>query len=207
MDANLLIVSSEDLPNPLFVRLEDSGFTCFYSRGVLKTKEILGKQQIDAIVWLFLGHESALGKDLAGVFNRHADIPIVFITQNYEQLDFAEEVRGLYANLDMNDDQGDIIRTVETACNQSIIEDQQPEETKSDTHEIEFRNIVSQVFGKTKESESNTEEDPKAKLPQVDLWEAVDKNEKQILAGKTGSVEKKSLIPKLKTLIKKNQDL
>ncbi len=202
MDANLLIVSSEDLPNPLFVRLEDSGFTCFYSRGVLKTKEILGKQQVDAIVWLFFGHESALGKDLAEVFNRHADIPIVFITQNYEQLDFAEDVRGLYANLDMNDDQGDIIRTVETACNQSIIEDQQPEETKNDTHEIEFRNIVSQVFGKSK-SDKKESDDQKAKLPQVDLWEAVDKKEKQILAGKISGIEKKSLLPKLKTLIKK----
>ena len=95
MDANLLIVSSEEFPHPLFKLLEKSGFTCFYSRGVIKTKEILKKHHIDAIVWFFLGRDSALAKDLSNVFNQFDKLPIVLITQNYEQLDFAEAINDL----------------------------------------------------------------------------------------------------------------
>jgi len=203
MDASLLIVSSEDLPNPLFKLLEKAGFSCFYSRGVIKTRETLENNQIDAIVWLFIGHENALGKDLASVFNQHSKTPIVFITQNYEELGFAESIKGLFANLDQNEDLGDIVHTIETACSQSIIKEKQP--VVEDTHEIEFRNVVSQIFRKSKNSNEQEKEVAGNKLQQVELWEAVDKNEKQILAGKNidNDDKKKAILPKLKTLIKK----
>lgn len=203
MNANLLVVSTEEYPNPLFLRLEKSGFSCFYSRGVLKTKEILHKQQIDAIVWLFMGHENALGKDLAKIFNQYPTLPIVLITQNYEHLDFAEAITALYANLDLHDDLSDIIRTIETACHQSIIKEQQPESETITTKEIEFKNALSQ-FSEEPAPTADSESKPrKNKLEQVELWEAVDKQEKQILAGRISRDERKTLLPKRKAPVKK----
>lgn len=203
MNANLLIVSAEDIPNPLFLHLENSGYSCHYSRGVLKTRETLKKQQIDAIVWLFLGHELALARDLARVFNQHSDIPIVFITQHYEELDFAEDIKALFANLDLNDDLHDIVNTIETACNQSIIKENLSF-AETGTHEIEFRNIVSQIIRKPKGTDGLKASASQEKLQEVALWEAVDKDEKQILAGKVTPLEKKSLLPKIKTILKKS---
>ncbi len=205
MIANLLFVSSDDFPIEITRHFEKSGFSCFYSRGVLKTREILESQNIDTIIWLFLAHEIALAKDLLKVFNRHSKIPIIFITQTYEELDFAEDIKGLFANLDLNDDIDDIIKTVETACNQSIIIEKQP--AVNETHEIDFKNAVSQIIT---DPESLTDvkinDNP---LQQIDLWEAVDRSEKKILSKELADdaeegVEtkpEKPLLPKLKKIL------
>ena len=204
MNANLLVVSADDFPNMLSQQLVRSGFSCFYSRGVLKTREILEKQQVDAIVWLFMGHERALAKDLLSVFNLFVKIPIVFITQSYEELDFAEDIRALFANLDLDDDLGDIIRTVETACNQSIIKEQEPVADK--TNEIAFKNAVSQILGG---SDKPVETDERQNhLQKVELWEAVDKSEKEILAqgiriAEEVNTKKSSRFPKFSQFLKK----
>ncbi len=206
MIASLLIISADDFPNILSRHLEQSEFSCLFSRGVIKTREILENQQIDAVVWLFMGHEGALAKDLLKVLNLHSQVPIVLITQNYDRLDFAENIKSLYANLDLNDDLSDIMKTIETVCNQSIIKEQEPgikPDFKS-TNEIEFKNAVSQIIGKNSDSEADIEEQQN-RLNRVELWEAIDTNEKQILAGSAHREKsKKSLMPKIKNLFKKS---
>ena len=95
----------------------------------------------------------------------------------------------------------DIVDTIETACNQSIIKEQQPEATN--THEIEFKNAVSQMIGKMQAAGGKKKSERKNRLQQLELWEAVDKKEKQILAGRMTDKERKALLPKIKTWIKK----
>ncbi|MBU2513058.1 hypothetical protein KJ966_17090 [bacterium] len=205
MIASLLIISADDFPNALSRHLEQSEFSCYYSRGVIKTREILENQQIDAVVWLFMGHESALAKDLVKVLNLHAQVPIVLITQNYDQLDFAENIKYLFANLDLNDDLSDMIKTIETVCNQSIIKELKPDIDVQSTNEIEFKNAVSQIIGRNSVDNHTDTEGQQNRLNRVELWEAIDANEKQILAG-SGDREKnkKTFIPKIKQLFKKS---
>lgn len=203
MIASLLVISADDFPNVLTRHLEQSEFSCFFSRGVIKTREILENQQIDAVVWLFMGHESALAKDLLKVLNVHMQIPIVLITQNYDRLDFAENIKSLFANLDLNDDLGEIIRTIETACNQSIIKEQEPDRETDTANEIEFKNAVSQFVGKRAEN-TESREDQQNMLKRVELWEAIDTNEKQILAKGVKEDGKKSRFPIIKQLFKKD---
>ena len=204
MIASLLIISADDFPNVLTRHLEESEYNCHFSRGVIKTKEILKKQQIDAIVWLFMGHEGALAKDLLKVINFYPQIPIVLITQNYDRLDFAESIKSLYANLDLNDDLADIVKTIETACNQSIIKEQKPVADTEAANEIEFKNAVSQIIGKKEEDKENPDESSNH-LESVELWEAIDSNEKKILAGQAVEEELvKPKFPKIKQLFKKS---
>ena len=202
MKASLLIVSSDDFPNPVVRQFEKLEFNCHYSRGVLKTREILEKQSIDAIVWLFKENESALARDLLKVFNLHMKVPVVFITENYDQLDFAEDIKGLFANLDLHDDMGDIIQTIETACSQSIIKEQEPVVIKA--KEIEFKNAVAQIIGGASKTDINKKEGPANLLDRVELWEAVDRNEKQILAGGSEEDNKKEKGSKWKQFLKKH---
>ncbi len=202
MNASILIVSSDDFPSPLTRQLEKSSDSCYYSRGVLKTRETLENVHIDAIVWLFKENESALARDLLKVFNLHINIPIIFITENYKQLDFAENIKGLFANLDLNDDLGDIIRTVETACNHSLVKEHTPT-ADNRAKEIEFKNAVSQIVEGADPKEQAGLEAQSNRLGQIDLWEAVDSNEKQILAGVTEVETKKSKGSKLKLFRKK----
>jgi hypothetical protein len=202
MNASILIVSSDDFPSPLTRHLEKLSFSCLYSRGVLKTSKILENEHVDGIVWLFKENESALALDLLKVFNLHIQIPIVFITENYKKLNFAENIRGLFANLDLNDDLGDIILTIETACGHSIVKEQEPV-GKSSANEIEFKNIVSQIVeGVVSKNGIKTAHNQNL-LGRVELWEAVDKSEKQILAGGFEKEEKRSFVPKLKLFQKK----
>lgn len=194
MIANLLLVSTDEFPNVISRELERSGFSCSYSRGVIKTREILDKQEIDTIVWIFMGHETALAKDLLSVFNLHARIPIVFITQTYDELEFAEDIKALFANHDINDDLSDIIETVETACNQSIIKDQ--EQVSNETVEIEFKNAVSQILRKPISVEPEKEIETDRGFSRVDLWDAVDKAEKDILSGRQNEMNREKPKPR-----------
>ena len=201
MIANLLFVSADDFPLDITRILEKNGFSCYFSRGVMKTREILKKQHIDAIIWLFWGHERALAGDLLAVFNRHGKIPIVFITRSYNELDFAEDIKGLFANVDLNDEVEDIIKTIETACNQSIIVEQ--ENPANDTHEIDFKNVVSQIIKKPVSTEIKIQNQESNPLKQIDVWDAVDKNEKRILSENVRE-KPKNIIPKVKNLFGKS---
>ena len=200
MNANLLLVSADDFPINITRAFEKSDFSCFFSRGVMKTKDILASQRIDAILWLFLGHERALAEDLLAVFNLHTKIPIVFITQSYDELDFAEDIKSLFANIDLNDELEDIIRTVETACNQSIIIDK--ENSGDNTHEIDFKNAVSQIIGEPVSSDKKSQNQDNNPLKRIDVWDAVDKNEKRILSENVQE-KPKYVLPKVKNIFRK----
>ena len=195
MKANLLIVSVDEFPLVLSQYLEQHGFSCSFSRGGIRTREILGSQNIDTIIWLFWGHEQSLARDLLKIFNKQAEIPIVFITQNYDELDFAERIKGLYANIDLNDDPEDLLSIVESACNQSVIVEE--EATDANPPEIDFKNVVAQVF---QDRSSNINRDqPAVKNPfkQVNLWSAVDQSEKKLLVNEINP-QKTQIISKIK---------
>lgn len=199
MKANILIVSVDEIPAHISHFLQQQEFSCFYSRGGLKTREILKTNPIDAIIWLFIGHERELAKDLLKIFNKNAEIPIVFITQSYDELDFAEDIKGLFANIDLNDDLDDLQNTLETAIHQPIIEEQQAKPVDSEPPEIEFKNVVSQLI-------NDPPLDIHAQIPQEDhslrdltLWDAVDESEKRALS-EPYKPDKRDLISKLKRL-------
>ncbi len=200
MIANILLVSADDFPIYIAKNLEKSGFSCSYSRGVLKTREILDSRDIDTIIWLFMGHERALAKDLLKVFNLHSSIPIIFITQSYDELDFAEDIKGIFANMDLNDDLEDIIRTVETACNQSIIIDELP--ISDNTHEIDFKNAVSQIIENPSPEKEAIQSQEKAHMNKINIWDAVDRSEKRILSN-TNQEEKKKRFPRIRKIFEK----
>ncbi|MCP4753480.1 MAG: hypothetical protein GY866_21530 [Proteobacteria bacterium] len=197
MNADLLIVSADDFPENLSLELRDKGFSCIFSRGGIKTREILGSQKIDVVIWLFFGHEKALAKDLLEIFNKNPDIPIVFITQSYEKLNFAEEIEGLFANLDLNDDLEDILKTVESACNRAIIVEEEVQEINPP--EIDFKNAVSQMIRDTDSPEAGEKPDARNSMRQIPLWNAVDKSEKKLLSEQY-QPEKKHLLSKIKGL-------
>lgn len=200
MTANILIVSVDEIPIHISHFLRQQNFSCHYSRGGLKTREILKSESIDTIIWIFIGHEKALAKDLLKIFNRHDDIPLILITQSYDELDFAEDIKGLFANLDLNDDLEDLLKSIETSINQEASEELTAQPAASEPPEIEFKNVVSQLV---KESPSETEatathEDDS--LKDVTLWNAVDKQEKKALS-EPYKPEKKNLISRLKNLL------
>ena len=176
MKADLLIVSADDFPIHISRTLENFGFNCYSTRGGIKTKETLKSQNIDAIVWLYWGHERELAKDLLKIFNRYSSIPIVFITQSYDELDFAEDMKGLFANLDVNDDVEDILLTVESACNQLIESTKEP--PPNNPPEIDFKNAVSLAIEQDARAENEGSKENHNPFKDVSLWNAVDKNEK-----------------------------
>lgn len=199
MKANLLIVSVDEFPPQVSHYLSKHGFTCYYSRGGMKTKEILKTEDIDAIIWLFLGHEKALAMDLLEIFNLHQEIPVIFLTRSYDELDFADEIKGLYANLDLNDDTDDLLKNVETACNQSLIEEKAEKNTEPILPEIGFKNVVAQIFQESGlEEEAQPNSDPMS-IQQTVLLNAVDQKEKELLSAQF-QPEKKPFFSKIKDL-------
>ncbi len=200
MAANILIVSVDDIPIHISHFLQQLDFTCFYSRGGLKTKEILKSQPIDTIIWIFLGHEKALAKDLLKIFNRYTEIPIVFITQSYDELDFAEDIKGLFANIDLNDDLDDLLKTIETSFDQSSPDEPVRKPVESEPPEIEFKNVVSQVIQDTSSSGEEPAQREEDSLKDITLWNAVDEQEKRALS-EPFKPEKKNLISRLKRIL------
>jgi len=199
MKANLLLVSVDEFPPQISYYLSEHGFTCLYSRGGMKTKEILKTEDIDTIIWLFLGHEKALAMDLLKIFNRHEDIPVIFLTRSYDELDFADEIKALFANLDLNDDIDDLLKNVETSCNQSLIEEKIEKEATPILPEIGFKNVVAQIFEESMtEEENQPDADPMA-IQQTTLLNAVDQKEKELLSAQF-QPEKKPLFSKIKDL-------
>jgi len=200
MTANILIVSVDDVPIHISHFLQQQDLNCFYSRGGLKTKEVLKSQSIDTIIWIYLGPEKALAKDLLRIFNRHSEIPVIFITQSYDELDFAEDIKGLYANLDLNDDLDDLMRNIESSINQPEAKTPVSQPVEPDPPEIEFKNVVSQLIQdrhKKAEGFSQKEEDP---LKDMTLWNAVDEQEKRALS-EPFKPEKKGLLSRFKGLL------
>ena len=199
MKADLLIVSADDFPIHISRTLEEFGFNCFFSRGGIKTKEILKTQHIHTIVWLFWGHERDLAKDLLKIFNRYHKIPIVFITQSYEELDFAEEIKGLFANVDLNDDVEDILLTIESACNQLIETSEQI--PIANPPEIDFKKAVSLVIDEKAGSAHDEATEGQNPFKDVSFWNAVDKNEKRLLIGDSKS-EKQPFLSRIRKKFK-----
>jgi len=191
MKANLLIVSVDEFPLHISHYLEDHGFRCFYSRGGIKTQETLSKHQIDTIIWLYLGHERALAGDLLKIFNQYKDIPLVFVTQSYDELDFAEDIKGLFANLDLNDDIEDFLGTIETSCNQPDFEETEEESAETEPAEIDFKNVVSRFFRRQTEAGEKKEDLESKPLKKITLWNAVDKTEKKLLSGPSKTKKKR----------------
>jgi len=198
MKANVLIVSADEFPAPISQHLENHGFTCFYARGGIKTRELLNNQTIHTILWLFLGHERALALDLLKIFNKHPDIPIVLITQSYDELNFADDIKGLYANLDLNDDLEDFLRTLESSCSQLEPAAIREEKTESDLSEIDFRNAVSQIFQTAEKNELVQPPNTQDQLKNLPFWNAVDQNEKKLLSEPYQPPDKKPLLTKIK---------
>ena len=200
MTANILIVSVDDIPIHISHFLQQQDLTCYYSRGGLKTKEILKSNPIDTIIWIFLGHEKALAKDLLKIFNKYANIPVIFITQSYDELDFADDIKGLFANIDLNDDLDDLLKTIETSFNKSsstepIVKPEEPEPP-----EIEFKNVVSQLIQETDSDSEKPEQQEDESLKDMNLWNAVDEQEKKALS-EPFKPDKKNLFSRLKTLL------
>ena len=183
MKLNLLLISAEEIPDKVSQILDSFGYPCYFSRGRLKTKEILQKEEIKVILWFFFGkeHEIALAKDLLVTLNDFSKIPVILMTQNYEELEFAEEVIGLYANHDFNDDLNDIINTIESAgYNKKEINT----ELEVAAHpEIDFKNIVHQVISHKDDISDLTDKAKRKSIPNMATpWIAVDNQEKDILA-------------------------
>jgi len=200
MKANLLIVSVDDIPVHISHFLQQQGFSCQYSRGGLKTKEILKSQQIDTILWLFLGHEKALAQDLMKIFNRYPKIPLIFITQSYDELDFADDIAGLFANIDLNDDLDDLLKTIESSINLPLSEETVKKPVETDLPEIEFRNVVSQLIQDNPSDEEGLTPHEDDSLKDMTLWNAVDEQEKRVLS-EPFKPAKKNLFSKFKSLI------
>lgn len=199
MKANILIVSVDEFPEHISDFLEENGFSCFYSRGGLKTKEILKSQAIDAIIWLFLGYEKALATDLLEIFNKTPKVPIVLMTQSYDELDFAEDIDGLFANIDLNDDLDDLLKTIETASNGSPSAEPLAKPGESELPEIDFKNIVSELIQNPPSKKQDYIQKENNPLSDLTLWDAVDENEKRVLSQPYDS-GKNNLLSKLKRL-------
>lgn len=199
MKADLLIVSADDFPIHISRTLENFGFNCYSTRGGIKTKETLKSQNIDTIVWLFWGHEKELAKDLLKIFNRYPDIPIVFITQSYDELDFAEDMKGLFANVDVNDDVEDILLAVESACNQLI--ESTNETPPNNPPEIDFKNAVSLAIEQEARADKEGPKEKKNPFGDVSLLNAVDKNEKRLLTSDL-KTEKQPLLSRIRKRFK-----
>jgi hypothetical protein len=195
MKANVLVVSADEFPARIAKHLEGHGLICFFARGGIKTKEVLGNQAIDAIIWLFLGHERALALDLLQIFNQRPDLPVVLITQNYDELDFVDDVKGLYANLDLNDDIEDIFRAIESSCTQ---QSPQPDMVKPievpDLPEIDFRNAFAQILQNPETPKTGSVND---ELKNTPFWNAVDQDEKRMLS-EPYREDKKALLQKIR---------
>ncbi|NQU63389.1 MAG: hypothetical protein HQ517_03765 [SAR324 cluster bacterium] len=121
------------------------------------------------------------------------------MTQSYDELDFAEDIKGLFANIDLNDDLDDLLRTVETACNGPTLGEPQAKTMESELPEIEFKNIVSELTQKSPLDKQNPIQQKNNPLSDLTLWDAVDENEKRILS-EPYEPGKKNLISKLKSL-------
>jgi len=199
MKADLLIVSVDDFPIHISRTLENFGFNCNFARGGIKTKEIMKSQNVDAIVWMFWGHERELAKDLLKIFNRYKDIPIVFITQSYDELDFAEDIKGLYANIDLNDDVEDILITIESACNQ--LTETTIETPPNNPPEIDFKNAVSLAIEEKSKSGGVETTERQNPFNDVSLLNAVDQNEKRLLISDL-KTEKQPLMSRIRKIFK-----
>ena len=199
MKADLLIVSADDFPIHISRTLENFGFNCYFTRGGIKTKETLKSQNIDSIVWLYWGHEKELAMDLLKIFNRHKNIPVVFITQSYDELDFAEDIKGLFDNVDVNDDVEDILLTVENACSQQF--ESTKETPPSNPPEIDFKNAVSLAIEEEAKTQKEDPEENQNPFENVSLWNAVDNNEKRLLAGDS-TVKKQPLFSRIRKKFK-----
>lgn len=202
MAASILIVSVDDVPIQISRFLEQQDFSCFSSRGGLKTRETLKAESIDAIIWIFLGHERALAKDLLKIFNKHPQIPVILITQSYDELDFAEDIKGLFANLDLNDDLDDLLTSIETAIYHPSGEAAAASKPAAaeEPPEIEFRNVMSHMR-QDANSSTNRDNAPKDEsLRDVTLWNAVDEQEKRALTAPY-KTEKKGFLSRLKEIL------
>lgn len=200
MTENILIVSVDEIPIHISHFLQQQAYSCFYSRGGLKTKEILKSQSIDTIIWIFLGPEKALAIDLLKIFNKYAEIPIILITQSYDELDFAENIKNLFANVDLNDDLDDLLRNIEASINHPVSDTPVLKVPEPELPEIEFKNAVSRLTEAPVADEPAPSQPQDDSLKDVSLWNAVDEQEKKALS-EPYKPEKKNLFSKLKGLL------
>ena len=133
------------------------------------------------------------------IFNKFYELPIVLITQSYDELDFAEDIKGLFANIDLNDDLDDLLQAIETASNQPIEEEQKAKSVESEPPEIDFKNVVSEFFKGDPSSQQKPTTQDSNPLKDLTLWNVVDESEKRTLS-EPYKPEKKNLIAKLKNL-------
>ncbi|PCI23659.1 MAG: hypothetical protein COB67_12605 [SAR324 cluster bacterium] len=179
MELQLLLISIDDFPAAFDQRVRDYGFSCCYARGRLKAREILEQNEIDAIVWQYYGYSDALGRDLVETFNQYDSIPIILITDDFNELVFLKEIKGKFTTIDRNDEIQDTLDAIEKFCYQvplSPIAQKEPS-----IYEIDFKHVMAPIIeGKQIQEELDS---PKARSFKVlTPWVAVDSNEKKILA-------------------------
>ena len=196
MIGKILIVSANDFPETLANKFEENGFSCLFSRGRLKSKELLTENQIDCLVWLYPEYDSGLASDLLTLFNDFPDIPVVPIVQNYNE-DLKEEITAFFRSVDLNDDPLEIIQAVSEACSQSktvSVTQQEPVKQDAHLHEIDFKNAVHQLL----QNPDEEDQEDKSRLEILTPWIAVDENERKILRPPTDEVEKQTFLSRVK---------
>jgi hypothetical protein len=203
MKLNLLLISADDFPVEVSAYLSKKGMSCNYARGRLKTKEIFNNVNIDAIIWLYQGHEKALANDLLKIFNEFKDIPLIMLTQNINDVDFKDKIENHFANIDLGDDLEDLLRAIGAVCNQKKIQEEQPDkEIHSVPHEIDFKNAVNLFIKDGDQINNKVENDKNNPVKFLTPWLAVNNNEKQILS-ELYKPEKKRFISKIIDKLKK----
>ena len=183
MKANLLVVTGDEFKNSIISHLENHGFTLYFARGRLKVKEIFTEKKIDAALWLFSENEKELADDLLTILNEHQSIPVVIVTEKFVNYLFLEEIENMHSIIDINDDDEDIRKAVELACNQNLKKNVVSAE--KDVSEIKFKNAVTNlIVEKRRPDAKKTENDEILTLNSP--WIAVGKKEKDILSDSTG---------------------
>ena len=193
MNKNLLLISADDFPAGLISYFENQNFICEFARGRLKIKEIFEKQKIDVAIWFFKGYDLALAEDLISVFNNFQNVPIIMITQSFEDVETSKKVSQLFAVYDANDEIEDIHKSIFRACHQSssALDDEKPEKEVF-IPEINFKNVVREIVSENKD-EVETDEKEESMIDIETPWIAVDKNEKKILSEEYQPIKKQIL--------------
>ena len=176
MKLNLLLVSFEDFPSDIELKIQERGIGCYYARGRLKVMEILKQEEINGIVWFHKGYSPALAADLINTFNQKNLIPVIILTTKVGEPELIKRIQSRKKLVDLNDGLREILTIIEDAC----LGKETATSLQTETHlpEINFRGAMRSVTGSDKERHKSKKS---TSLSEPTPWSAVDTKEKNVI--------------------------
>ena len=176
MEVNILVISNENPSMDLIEYFKDKGYHLEFSRGPLKTGQMLAENQVDSIIWIFSFTDLLLAEDLINKFNLYPKIPIIVISEKNISKKYSDNLKGFYQQIDYYENYADLCKLVQKACNHYRLEQK---ENPIPQRDIEFKKIVHQIVTNKNKGEKAKES---SVLELATPWNIVDNKEKDILA-------------------------